>query len=64
MLQHNKFNKVIKRNGYCIDEFENSKTSDSHRLLLNLSDKKKLNNKEVINMLLHQILTYKKVLQK
>ena len=64
MLQHNEFNKVIKRNGYYIYEFKNSKTSDSHRLLLNLSDKKKLNNKEVINMLLHQILTYKKVLQK
>ena len=46
MLQHNKFNKVIKRNGYCIDEFKNSKTSDSHRLLLNLSNKKNLTIKK------------------
>ena len=35
---------------------ENSKTSDSHRLLLNLSDKKNL--KEVINMLLYQTLAF------
>ena len=32
---------------------ENSKTSDPHRLLLNLSDK--TNFKKVINMLLYQI---------
>ena len=46
MLQHNEFNKVIKRNGYYIYEFKNSKTSDSHRLLLNLSDKKNLTIKK------------------
>ena len=34
--------------------FENSETSDPHRLLLNLSNKK--TEKEVINMLLCQIL--------
>ena len=46
MLQHNEFNKVIKRNGYYIYEFKNSKTSDSHRLLLNLSNKKNLTIKK------------------
>ena len=44
---------------------ENSKTSDPHRLLLNLSDK--TNFKKVINMLLYQISTsmekYKKVME-
>ena len=35
---------------------ENSKTSDPHRLLLNLSDKIYL--KWVINMLLYEILSY------
>ena len=35
---------------------ENSKTSDSHRLLLNLLDK--LNLREAISMLLYQILVY------
>ena len=35
----------------------NSKTCDTHRLLLNLSKKNKFKN-EVINMLLNQILTY------
>ena len=35
---------------------KNSKTSDLHRILLNLSDEKTL--KEVINMLLDQILAY------
>ena len=34
----------------------NSKISDSHRLILILRDKKTL--KEVINMLLYQILAY------
>ena len=34
---------------------ENSKTSDTHRLLLNLTDKINL-KKEVINMLLYQTL--------
>ena len=34
--------------------FENSKPSDPHRLLLNLSDK--INFKKMINMLLYQIL--------
>ena len=34
--------------------FENSETSDPHRLLLNLSNKK--TEKEVINMLLCQIV--------
>ena len=44
---------------------ENSKTSDPHRLLLNLSDK--TNFKKVINMLLYQISAsmekYKKVME-
>ena len=44
---------------------ENSKTSDPHRLLLNLSDK--INFKKVINMLLYQISAsmekYKKVME-
>ena len=35
---------------------ENSKTSDSHRLLLNFFHKIKL--KKVINMLLYQILAF------
>ena len=35
---------------------KNSKTSDSHRLLLNLTDKK--NKKKAINILLYQILAY------
>ena len=35
---------------------ENSKTSDSHRLLLNLFYK--INFKKVINMLLYQILAF------
>ena len=35
---------------------ENSKTSDPHRILLNLSDK--INFKKVINMLLYQILAF------
>ena len=35
---------------------ENGKTSDPHRLLLNLSDK--INLKKVINMLLYQILAF------
>ena len=34
-----------------------SKTSGSHRLLLNLSDKVDLNRREM-NILLHQILAY------
>ena len=33
-----------------------SKTTDPHKLLVNLSDKKKL--KKVINMLIYQILAY------
>ena len=47
---------------------ENSKTSDPYRLLLNLLDKIKL--KEVINILLYQILAFtrhgkiEKVIQK
>ena len=38
----------------------NRETSDSHRLLLNLSDKikKKKTYKEVINLLLYQILEF------
>ena len=36
---------------------KNSKTSDPHRLLLNLTDK--INLKKVINTLLYQILTHK-----
>ena len=35
---------------------KNNKTSDRHRLLLNLTDK--INLKKVINMLLYQILAY------
>ena len=35
---------------------ENGKTSDPHRLLLNLLDK--INLKKVINMLLYQILAF------
>ena len=35
---------------------KNSKTSDPHRLLLNLSDK--IDLKKVINMLLYQILSF------
>ena len=35
---------------------KNSKTCDSHRLLLNLTDK--LNLKKVVNMLLYQILAF------
>ena len=35
---------------------ENSKISDSHRLLLNPSDKRNL--KKVINLLLYQILAF------
>ena len=35
---------------------QNSKTSDLHRLLLNLSDK--INLEKVINMLLYQILAF------
>ena len=35
---------------------KNSKTSDSHRLLLNLTDK--INLKKAINILLYQILAY------
>ena len=35
---------------------KNSKTSDSHRLLLNLTDK--INLKKAINNLLYQVLTY------
>ena len=35
---------------------ENSKTSNPHRLLLNLSDQ--MNLKKVINMLLYQVLTF------
>ena len=35
---------------------KNSKTSDLHRLLLNLTDK--INFKNVINTLLYQILAY------
>ena len=36
---------------------KNNKSSDSHRLLLNLTDKITL-KKEVIKMLLHQILAH------
>ena len=36
--------------------YENRKTSDPHRLLLNLTDK--INLKEVINMLLYQTLAF------
>ena len=36
---------------------KNNKSSDSYRLLLNLADKITL-KKEVIKMLLHQILAY------
>ena len=35
---------------------ENSKTSDPHRLLLNLSDKMKF--KKLVNMLLYQTLSF------
>ena len=35
---------------------ENSKTSDPHRLLLNLSDK--INLKKVLNMLLYETLAF------
>ena len=37
--QYNEFNKVMKQNGNYIYDSENCKTSDPHRLLLNLSDK-------------------------
>ena len=36
--------------------YENSKTSDPHRLLLNIQDK--INFKKVINMLLYQTLAF------
>ena len=41
MQQYNEFNKVVKQNGYYIYVInsENIETSDSHWLLLNLSDK-------------------------
>ena len=39
MQQYNEFNKVTKQNGYYIYFSEYSKTSDSHRLFLNLSNK-------------------------
>ena len=37
--QYNKFNKIIKQNAYYILNSKCSKTSDSNRLFLNLSDK-------------------------
>ena len=37
--QFNEFSKVMKQNGYYFMNSDNSKTSDAHRLLLNLSDK-------------------------
>ena len=39
MQQYNEFNKVIKQKTHYIYDFNNSRTSDVHRLLLNLSDK-------------------------
>ena len=39
MQQYNEFNKAIKQKTHYIYDFNNSRTSDLHRLLLNLSDK-------------------------
>ena len=39
MKQYKEFNKAIKQNGSIFMNSENSKTSDPHRLLLNLSNK-------------------------
>ena len=38
--------------------YQNSKTCDPHRLLLNLLDKINLKRSEVINMFLHKTLTF------
>ena len=40
------FNKVIKQNDAILMNSENSKTSDPHRLLLNLTDKINLNRSD------------------
>ena len=40
-------NKSIIQNGYCTYEFENSKTSEHHRLLLNLADKRNLKRRHI-----------------
>ena len=48
--------KLSNRTDAIFMNYKNSKTSDLHRLLLNLSDK--INLKEVINVLLYQILAY------
>ena len=51
---YDELNKVIKQMDTIFMNSENSKTSDPHSLLLNLSDK--VNLKKVINMLLYQTL--------
>ena len=51
---YDELNKVIKQTDTIFMNSENSKTSDPHSLLLNLSDK--VNLKKVINMLLYQTL--------
>ena len=38
--------------------YQNSKTSDPHRLLLNFLDKINFKRSEVINMFLHKTLTF------
>ena len=67
MQQYNEFNKVIKENGYYIYEFENSKTSDPHRLLRNLSYKIDLNRSDkyvsLSNCSTYYTWTNKKVVQ-
>ena len=59
MQQYNEFNKIIKLQNRMDIAFMNSgisKTRDPHRLLPNLSDK--INLKEVLNILLYQILAF------
>ena len=57
--QYNEFNKVIKQNGYTIyTNSKNSKSSDPHRLLLNLSDKTKLKRSEKYVTLSNLIIHY------
>ena len=57
--QYNEFNKVIKQNGYTIyTNSKNSKSSDPHRLLLNLSDKTNLKRSEKYVTLSNLIIHY------
>ena len=69
MQQYNEFNKAIKQKTHYIYDFNNSRTSDLHRLLLNLSGKADLkrSNKYVSlsNIrIYYRLKNIKKVVQK